>query len=288
MDPVETRERNLRQAERLDRERRLREQEQSRRRLREAERELRERPPSGLGKRLRERAAREARRMDVLIGLDLGQLRDPTALCVAEVVARPTGRITETDLHDGSLWREPERETAYRVRHVERLPLRTPFRQVGRRVADMVETLQVYAEEKDRDLRLYVLGDATGLGRPAIEQVREEVGTRIPVSMVTVTSGEGLTGSLGSSEVKVSKTYLVTRTAALLQRGLVEFPGTPEAALLADELRSFTIRATRRGLQAEAERTGEGHGDLAFALMLAVLFDPQLRLALSTGRRLFK
>jgi hypothetical protein len=285
MDPVETRERMARQSAELTRQRLIREQEASRRRLREAERE---RPPSGLGKRLRERAAREARRMDVLIGLDLGQLRDPTALVVAEVVARPTGRMTERVLPDGSLWVEEEGETAYAVRHVERLPLRTPFRQVGRRVADMVETLQVYAEEEGRDPRLYVLGDATGLGRPAIEQIREEVGTRVPVSMVSVTSGEGLTGSLGSLEVKVSKVYLVTRTAALLQRRLVELPDAPEAELLADELRSFTVRATRRGLQAEAERTGEGHGDLAFALMLAVLFDPRLRMVVPTGRRLFR
>jgi hypothetical protein len=287
MDPVETREGNLRQQAELIRQRRIREQEQSRQRLRQAESERLVRPPSGLGKRLRERAAREARRMDVLIGIDLGQLRDPTALVVAEAVGRPTGAKTEAVLSDGSLWLEDERETAYAVRHVERLPLRTPFRQVGRRTAEIVQTLEEMAQN-ERDLHLYVLGDATGLGRPAIEQIREEVGTRIPVSMVTVTSGEGLTGHLGSLEVKVSKTHLVTRTAALLQRGLIDLPDTPEAELLADELRSFTIRATRRGLQAEAERTGEGHGDLAFALMLAVLFDPRLRMAVATGRRLFR
>jgi len=236
----------------------------------------------------------------VLIGVDLGQMRDPSAVVVAEGVRRDSGKteIVKRFPRDGdtppSAWERRIREAAYLVRHVERLPLRTPYRQVGRRIADIVERLEdLTVLEVDRSevefqepgwesrtpgrrpLKVYVLADATGVGRPVVEEVRLELGTVVPVSAVTITVGEKITGELGSLEVKVPKMILVSRLAALFQRGRIELPVTEESRALAEELKAFQVRATTRGIQAEA--MSGFHDDLVIALGLATLFDPFLR-----------
>ncbi len=55
-----------------------------------------------------------------LLGVDLGQAQDPTAIAVAEM-------------------REPE----IHVRHLERVPLCTPYPQVIERIAALMERLPV-------------------------------------------------------------------------------------------------------------------------------------------------
>jgi hypothetical protein len=236
----------------------------------------------------------------VMVGVDLGQMRDPSAVVVAEAVQRDTGKreTVRRFPRDGdtppSVWERPIQEAAYLVRHVERLPLRTPYRQVGRRIADIVERLEDLAvlevdrsevEFRDpgwreqapgrRPLKVYVLADATGVGRPVIEEVRLELGTHVPVSAVTITVGERITGGLGSSEVRVPKMILVSRLAALFQRGRIELPETEESRALAEELKAFQVRATTRGIHAEA--MSGFHDDLVIALGLATLFDPFLQ-----------
>ncbi|MCG8460773.1 MAG: hypothetical protein MI919_31195 [Holophagales bacterium] len=57
--------------------------------------------------------------MDTLIGIDIGQKRDPTAVCVAQRDSRD---------EDGRAY------THYLIRHLERLPLGTPYPQVAERI----------------------------------------------------------------------------------------------------------------------------------------------------------
>ena len=54
--------------------------------------------------------------MTVVIGVDIGQKRDPTAICVAEVERREMADRTETH---------------FNVRHLERLLLGTPYPRVA-------------------------------------------------------------------------------------------------------------------------------------------------------------
>ena len=74
------------------------------------------------------------------LGLDLGQAQDPAAIAVAEV--------PKSDIH---------------IRHLERLPLGTPYPKVIERVTAIIEKLP------SADLVV----DATGVGRPVIDQMRE-------------------------------------------------------------------------------------------------------------------
>ncbi len=73
----------------------------------------------------------------IVIGADLGQAQDPTALAVAEVHT--------PEIH---------------VRHLERLPLGTPYPKVVERIADLVDKLP----------GAVLVVDATGVGRAVLDQ----------------------------------------------------------------------------------------------------------------------
>ncbi len=89
----------------------------------------------------------------IVIGADLGQAQDPTALAVAEVHT--------PEIH---------------VRHLERLPLGTPYPKVVERIAGLVDKLP--------GAELVV--DATGVGRAVLDQMHEA--NLAPVA-VTITGG---------------------------------------------------------------------------------------------------
>ncbi len=88
-----------------------------------------------------------------LLGVDLGKVQDPAAIAVAEV--------PKPDIH---------------IRHLERLPLGTPYPKVIQRVTAIIEKLP------SPDLVV----DATGVGRPVIDQMREAGLEPVPV---TITGG---------------------------------------------------------------------------------------------------
>jgi hypothetical protein len=207
------------------------------------------------------------------VGVDLGQLHDSSAIVVCEAGRRDTGKQEERSrFWDGSVWLTNVQETVFRVRYVERLPLRTSFDNVGVRVREVVEGLDMLAREDDREAKVYVLADRTGLGLPATEAMRKELGTAVPLTGVVITAGEQVVGGLGGWEARVPKSHIVTRLRALLDTDRIELPATPEAQLLTDELKSFQARSTLRGIRAEAE--AGAHDDLVTALGLAVVFDP--------------
>ena len=64
--------------------------------------------------------------MGSVIGVDIGQSRDPTAICVAETENRQIDRRTETH---------------FLIRYLERLPLGTPYPEVVDRVGRLADTV---------------------------------------------------------------------------------------------------------------------------------------------------
>jgi hypothetical protein len=86
----------------------------------------------------------------VTVGVDIGQRRDPTAIAVVEQKER---RVTETH---------------HMVRHLERLPLGSPYPAVAERVAAVVRG--VHAATSGEAPTLYV--DATGVGTPIVDVLR--------------------------------------------------------------------------------------------------------------------
>ena len=164
------------------------------------------------------------------VGLDLGQRRDFTAIAVVE--------------------RDDWMGTGLALRHLERMPLGTPYTKVVERVCGIMRHPKMAARS-----RLVV--DATGVGAPVVELLRSSgMGTRI--TAVTITGGDRAHGR--SEDWYVPRKDLLTGLEVLLENGGLRISRKlGEAARLIGELTS--IRAGRG-------ESGE-HDDLVMAVALA-------------------
>ena len=164
-----------------------------------------------------------------LLGVDLGQAQDPTAIVVAETA--------DTNVH---------------VRHLERLPLGTPYPQVIERIAALVEKLP--------DASLLV--DATGVGWAVLDQLCEVVLNPIAV---TITGGQHT--RVDGLHWRVPKRALLRPLVAATESGRLKVAqGLREAEAFQRELLAFQRRITDTGHSA-FEGVG-AHDDLVIAAAL--------------------
>lgn len=190
----------------------------------------------------------------ITMGVDIGQKRDPTALCVAETELRQVeGR---TEIH-------------FVVRHLERLPLGTPYPRVAERVARICD--QVRARTGAGPL---VYMDATGVGQPVVDILRERLpgGWVVPVYFthgdrrVETREGEGVRVTLG-------KAHMVSRLQALLQNRRLHLPRSREAETLTEELQNYELRVSEDANDRYGAFRVGTHDDLVTALGLATQDD---------------
>lgn len=181
-----------------------------------------------------------------VIGVDLGQLRDYTAVAVVG-----SGRKGEDPPSSGA---------ALEVVHLER------FR--GVRYPDVVESIKSLTRKAPlRGAPLVV--DATGVGVAVTDMLRD-AGLRF--DGVTITAGEKESRDTGSHRAwRVPKRDLISGCQALLQQRRIKIaPSLPEAETLIQELLNFRYKMTdSANLTYEAWREGD-HDDLLLALALAV------------------
>lgn len=218
-------------------------------------------------------------RNPVNIGIDVGQLHDNTAISVVEVSQQHDGRWRFGDrmgMHmdeQGQLVQardaDPVMSDLYTVRHIERLPLGTPYPKVAIYIAEMLCSPLLYRR------RVRVLIDVTGVGRPVYEDVKKEITLRPEardawLKPITFAHGESYDRSKG----RLGKAYLVSRLQALLQNGQVQAPDTPEARATLDELRVYEIKVSDEGKDTYGAFKVGTHDDLATALGLSVLESP--------------
>src|SRR5215211_5404033 len=185
----------------------------------------------------------------VTVGVDIGQRRDPTAIAVVE------------QEHRGS-------EIHHMARHLERLPLGSPYPAVAERVAAVVGG--VHAATSGEAPTLYV--DATGVGTPIVDVLRAaNVGDLAQLKAVFFNHGDRRKVERG--EVKLGKAWLVSRMQALLQSGLLHLPRTAEAEALGKELLDYEIRVTEDANDRYGAFRVGAHDDLVTALGLATQDD---------------
>ncbi len=215
--------------------------------------------------------------MEVVIGADIGQQHDPTAVSVAEVVkssvrtgwAMPAG---ERVVEPRDILPVTRTETSYTIRFLERLPLGTPYPQVAERLAVIVGGIMAM-----RPTSLLLRVDATGVGRPVVDLLRQHPGLRgVHIVAVSITAGDKW--EPGGREATLGKAYLVSRLQALLQTGRIRLPRTAEAQALAEELKNFEIRVSESGRDTYGAFEAGSHDDLVIALGLATLQSPGRRL----------
>jgi len=204
--------------------------------------------------------------MGVVMGVDIGQKRDPTAIAVVEWEERVVGQKV---VKRGNVIvdRRDETEYHYTTRHLERLPLGTPYPDVARRVGQLAEGIKERTGR--RPSKLYV--DATGVGQPVVDLLRE-----YGVRSVGVYFNHGdKRVEVSRQQVNLGKAYLVSRLQSLLQSGRIHLPRSDEAQVLAQELMDYEIRVDQDANDRYGAFRVGTHDDLVTALGLAVQAEPK-------------
>jgi hypothetical protein len=210
-----------------------------------------------------------------LVGLDIGQVSDPSALAVLERRFQPeNGRY----------------EPRFDARYLERLPLQTPYPAMVRGVRERLSYLAEPCE---------LLIDATGVGRGIVDLFREgwvtyddKTEQRIPVPgcprviAVSITAGERAHQDPDCwDEWYVPKRDVVMAFMVVLQqRRFRVAKELPEAAILFKEGQNFQWKVSKAGNdQYGAWREGQ-HDDLLLAVALPVWWGEKVKPALQRGR----
>jgi len=205
-----------------------------------------------------------------IVGVDLGQQRDYTAICVIERHHVPNGEMYNAHYrtHNAEVYaaRQPVR-VEYRLRHLERPVLGTPYPKVVGRIVELVKAI-------GGELALVV--DATGVGLPVTEMLWSRLGkelegtdTIVMPCNVTITGGDSVTR--GSSGLRVPKRDLVSAPLVLMQNGQLKIA---DALALKDtlvkELLNFRVKINISTAHDSYEAWREGdHDDLVLSVALA-------------------
>lgn len=230
-------------------------------------------------------------RPPVLVGVDIGQLHDPTAIAVAECIAQESGQyrqIKRVPAHIDKRGRfvpardaDPVYRTHYYIRHIRRVPIGTSYPDVAKIIADVLSN-PMFA---GRFVGCAI--DVTGVGRPiydelCIVEARLQRSAR-KVQIVPITFAHGDSYNAGTG--RLGKAFLVSRLQVLLQGQRIHAPDTPEVRATINELKVYQIKVTQDGKDTYGAEIG-AHDDLATALGLACLHDP-VGLAARHSERIF-
>jgi hypothetical protein len=188
-----------------------------------------------------------------VMGLDLGQLSDPSALAILEVGLRVT------DVNDVV--------PGYDLRYLERYPLRTSYPEIVRSVRTLYHRLP-------EGLRWLVV-DSTGVGRPVVDMFRE---AGVPTANVTITGGtQVLHRPEEPNEFHVPKRDVVASVQKALQtRSLRMSAALDEVDTLQTELGNFELKISPAGHDSYGAWREGTYDDLVLALAVALWFAQQI------------
>ena len=180
------------------------------------------------------------------VGLDLGQVNDPTALAVLR---------TPTQVPESG-------KRHYDLGKLERFELGTPYPKIVAAVGDLIRTL------KGRATDVELLIDATGVGKPVVDMFEEK---NIDHYAITFTAGHEVTRGQGYWHYNVPKRDLVSAVKVAFQTGRLRVAaGLPTAETFRKELTRFKVKINLKGHdQYEAWREND-HDDLVLATSMAV------------------
>jgi hypothetical protein len=173
-------------------------------------------------------------------GLDLGQVRDYTAMAVVEL-----------DYVDDA--------PLCRVRHLERFTLGTKYTAIADCVEKRMEDAPLLGSE--------LIVDHTGVGRGVVDTFRERPALA-HLHAVTITGGEK--ESRDGNDWRVPKRDLVGVVQVLLQSGRLKIaPQLREARTLTEEMSAFQVKITDAGNDTYGAWRENQHDDLVLAVALS-------------------
>ena len=188
----------------------------------------------------------KAMNRDCFIGVDLGQVVDPSALAVVE-------RVETLGEWDAAQWAHRKR-AELRVVYLERVALGTAYTAVAERVRDVTRQVRPCG----------VAVDATGLGRPVVEMLRPGLGCTL--WPLVLTGGES--GSEGAGSFRAPKRELMLGLRVVMERGELEVAaGLRWGRALVEEMEGVR---SKRGKSGAVRVEGKGHDDLVVAVALGL------------------
>jgi hypothetical protein len=214
-----------------------------------------------------------------IIGVDLGQQRDPTAITVIERGYVPAGKLYNARYWlPGNKWRERRQIYAarepvkleYHVRHLERPALGTSYVDVVERIIVLLKSLG------DEELVLAV--DMTGVGRPVADMLKARLAEwleadrsiQLNTAWITITGGDSVTKAEGGG-IRVPKRDLASAPLVLMQNKQLKIAeGLQLADTLKRELLNFKVKINIGTGHDSYEAWREGdHDDLVLAVAMA-------------------
>lgn len=188
-----------------------------------------------------------------VIGVDLGQKQDYTAVAVVEKIEPAALRVRDAG------------KPLLHLRHLERYPLGTPY-------GDQMDRVAALVGEVKRRINLVhppqpeLVVDATGVGVGVVEMLKERGLKYRPVS---ITGGTSETHSRGAYHVP--KRNLVSRAVAPFEGKRLKIArGMRLVPELVRELENFKVKVNVRTAHDSYEAWRESdHDDLVLALALA-------------------
>lgn len=198
-------------------------------------------------------------RRETVFGLDLGKIKDHAALVCTEDL------FAETPTNGGA-WQAMRRVVCLASK---RWALGTGYIQVIRELKAILE--------RDCWLNPVVVVDATGVGQPVIEVMRQE-GLRCRIVPVTISGGNSQRID-ASGCWWVAKSVLVSNAQIMLQSGELLVAAKEKA--LFQELSNYVASSTGSGNEVYSAPPGE-HDDLVIGLCLAAWYTTRARRRIKT------
>jgi hypothetical protein len=203
-----------------------------------------------------------------VLGLDLGQAQDFTALAVLELAPALDQAGQPLVNHAGHAL------TRYDVVHLERYALGASYPSIVADVAALMRRPELRPTNPTALVQrpLLVL-DATGVGRPIVDLFRDELrGAPVELQALTITAGEQARKEYwgGMTCHYVPKRELVGTTQALLARELLKVvPSLAHAETLKRELLNFKVKVTPAANEVFGAWREGTHDDLVLAVAMA-------------------
>lgn len=195
-----------------------------------------------------------------IVGCDLGQSSDPTAIAVIEHVRGVLDAGTEYERHIGQTEHLQTPVERVDVRHLERLPLGQSYPTVVQHVKDLLARPPLSGPPPAE-----LVIDETGVGR-AVGDIFSDAGLK-PIR-ISITAGSEATWA-GGDRWHVAKTVLISNVDAMLHTGTLRFAAAlSDAEAMRAELLDFRRKLSDAGRASYAARTG-AHDDLVLAVAIA-------------------
>jgi hypothetical protein len=194
------------------------------------------------------RRARHLQPPRFFVGLDLGQLRDYTALIVLEKVEQPGASLI------------------YHLRHLHRFPLGTSYTDILHQVSGLLQRAPLASASR-------LIVDGTGVGVPVVNMLHQ---AGLPVVPIWITGGD--TVSRAGRIIRVPKRDLVSVLQVLFQAGRIKIaPSLPLGPALVEELMNFRAKITAAGNDTYEAWRERDHDDLVLALAIAAWYAERSR-----------